>query len=60
MPAKPKDVRRAQAYVPAPIYDQLQKRADANSNSVSNELVRIISKAVQEEVQQQEQTKATA
>ena len=60
MPAKSRSVIRAQAYLPAPVYDRLQKRAEANFNSVSNEVVQIISKAMQEDAEQQEQPKVTA
>ena len=61
MSAKPKDLKRAHAYLPAPIYDLLQKRANDNFNSMNNEMVQIISKFFQQEQrEQQEQTKEAA
>jgi len=60
MPLKPREIRRAAGYFPVALFEQLEKRAEKNLNSVSREVVQIIAKVLQEDAKMQEHPKAVA
>jgi hypothetical protein len=47
MPRRSRDLKRVAGYFPVVVFEQLEKRAAKNFNSVSNELVRVIAEALQ-------------
>jgi len=53
MPPKPRDVKRAQGYLPADLFEQLERRAERNYNSISREVVQILAEALQKDAQEQ-------
>jgi len=55
MPAKPRCGKRAQSYFPPVVFELLEKRAEKNFNSISHELVLVVSEFLTKEAQQQEQ-----
>ena len=53
MSRKPRDVKRAQVYFPLEVFELIEKRAAKHFNNISNELVQIVSEALQKEAQEQ-------
>jgi hypothetical protein len=55
MSKKAKDLMRAAGYFPVDLFEQLEKRAERNLNTVSREIVHIVAEALRKDAQQQKE-----